>query len=169
MKKLMLVAIAATLAGCVSVHKNDGGNEIVHPEIFTRDAVQLTYQMEQKSVAATEKIHWLNLGFVGIPFTFTWGATADHVADFAPTSGIQLPFMGPSPEEIAKAGAYAKACTASGADSVVATRYRVESTSYFVYGTAKADISGLPAKVSKVDLVDVDKMPQKKRSFLPTF
>ena len=165
MKKLMFVAVAAALTGCISVHKNDGGNEIVHPDIFTRDAVQLTYQLEQKPVTATEKIHWLNLGF--IPFTFTWGATADHVADFAPT-GFKLPFFGPSPVEIAKSGAYAKACSASGADSVVASRYRIESKSYIVYGTATADITGLPAKVSKVELSDVDKMPQKKLP-LPLF
>ena len=71
--------------------------------------------------------------------------------------------------DVAKNGAYAKACTASGADSVVATRYRVEKTSYVVYGTIQADIKGLPAKVSKVELVDADKMPQKKTSVLPLF
>lgn len=158
MKKLMFVAVAAALTGCISVHKNDGGNEIVQPCIFSKDAVQLSYELDQKPVTATETIHWLNLGF--IPFTFTWGGTADHVADFAP-AGVKLPFMGPTIEDAAKAGAYAKACTASGADSVVATRYTVESTSYVVYGTAKADITGLPAKVSKVDLVDAAKLPCK--------
>lgn len=167
MKRLMFVAAAAALAGCVTVHKNDGGNEIVHPDIFTRDAVQLSYELNQKPVEGSEKIHWLNLGF--IPFTITWGATADHIADFAPT-GLKLPFFGPSVEDMAKAGAYAKACTASGADSVVASRYRVESTWYVVYGTAKADIKGLPAKVSKVEIVDVEKMPPVKKSLvLPQF
>ena len=165
MKKLMLVAVAAALAGCVSVHKNDGGNEIELPDIFTRDAVQLSYELDQKPVAATETIHWLNLGF--IPFTFTWGGTADHIADFAPV-GFRIPFLGPAVEDVAKAGAYAKACTASGADSIVATRYRVECKSYIVYGTATADIKGLPAKISKVSLVDVDKKPAKK-TVLPMF
>ena len=159
MKKLMFVAAAAALAGCVSVHKNDGGNEIVHPDIFTKDAVQLSYSLDQNPVSATETIHWLNIGI--IPFTFTWGGTADHYADFAPT-GLSLPFFGPSVTDIAKSGAYAKACTASDADSVVATRYRVENKSYFVYGKATAEIKGLPAKVSKVELTDAEKVPPKK-------
>ena len=162
MKKLMFVVVAAALTGCVSVHKNDGGNEIVHPDIFTKDAVQLTYSLDQTPVTATETIHWLNIGI--IPFTFTWGGTADHVADFAPT-GMKLPFFGPSLTDIAKGGAYAKACAASGADSVVATRYRVENKSYFVYGKATAEIKGLPAKISKVELTDAEKMPQKKSTF----
>ena len=165
MKKLMFAAFAAALAGCVSVNKNDGGNEIVHPDIFTRDAVQLSYELKQAPVAATEKIQWINLGFI----SFSWGGSADHWADCAPT-GFALPFVGPSIDDVAKNGAYAKACAASGADSIVATRYRIENTSYFVYGTVQADITGLPAKVSKVELVDVDKMPQKKKEIvLPLF
>ena len=164
MKKLMLVAVAAALVGCVSVNKNDGGNEIVHPDIFTKDAVQLSYELNQTPVAATEKLHWINLGFI----SFSWGGTADHWSDFAPT-GLSIPFMGPSLVDVAKNGAYAKACSSSSADSVVATRYRIEKTSYFVYGTVQADIKGIPAKISKVDLVDVDKMPAKKQSVLPLF
>ncbi|MBE6381876.1 MAG: hypothetical protein E7049_02550 [Lentisphaerae bacterium] len=159
MKKLMFVAVAAALTGCVSVHKNDGGNEIVHPDVFTRDAVQLSYSLDQNPVSATETIHWINLGI--IPITITWGGTADHVADFAPT-GVKLPFVGPSIEDVAKGGAYAKALSASGADSVVATRYRIENKSYFVYGKATAEIKGLPAKITKVELSDVEKMPAKK-------
>ena len=163
MKKLMVVAAAAALAGCVTVHKNDGGNEIVHPEIFTRDAVQISYDLNQNPVSGSEEIQWINLGFL----SFSWGATADHIPDFAPT-GLKIPFVGPTLEDVAKTGAYAKALTASGADSIVASRYRIESTSYFVYGTVKADIKGLPAKVSKVGIVDVEKMPPKK-SVLPLF
>ena len=165
MKQLMLVAIAAALTGCVSVHKNDGGNEIVLPDIFTRDAVQLSYELNQTPVSATEKVQWINLGFIA----FSWGGTADHVADFAPC-GIRIPFFGPSLEDTTKNGAYAKACTASGADSIVATRYRIEKTSYIVYGTVQADIKGLPAKISKVQITDVDRMPEKKTVLpLPPF
>ncbi len=164
MKKLMFVAAVAALAGCVTVNKNDGGNEIVQPEIFSKDAVQLSYELNQAPVTATENLQWINLGFI----SFSWGGTADHWADCAPT-GLKLPFVGPSLTDVAKNGAYAKACAASGADSVVATRYSIESTSYVVYGTVKADIKGLPAKISKVELVDVDKMPQKKSSVLPLF
>lgn len=162
MKRLMFVAVAAALAGCVSVHKNDGGNEIVHPDIFTRDAVKLSYALDQNPVSATETIHWLNIGI--IPITFTWGGTADHIADFAPM-GMKLPFFGPSLTDVAKGGAYAKVCASSGADSVVATRYRVENKSYFVYGKATADIKGLPAKITKVELSDVKEMPEKKSAF----
>ena len=161
MKKLMFVAAIAALAGCVTVNKNDGGNEIVQPDIFSKDAVQLTYELNQTPVTATEKLKWINLGFI----TFTWGGTSDHWADCAP-AGVKLPFVGPSLADVAKNGAYAKACVASDSDSVVATRYRVETVSYFVYGTVQADIKGLPAKVSKVDLVDADKMPPKKSGSL---
>ena len=160
----MFVAAAAAFAGCVSVNKNDGGNEIVHPDIFTRDAVQLSYELNQQPVTATEKLQWINLGFI----SFSWGGTADHWADYAP-AGLKLPFVGPSLVDVAKNGAYAKACTASGADSVVAARYRVEKKSYFVYGTVQADIKGLPATVSKTEIVDVEKMPQKKQCAVPLF
>lgn len=158
MKKLLFVAAAAALAGCVSVNKNDGGAEIVQPCTFSKDAVQLSYELNQTPVEATEKLHWINLGFI----SFSWGGTADHWADCAPT-GLALPFVGPSLVDVAKNGAYAKACTASGADSVVATRYTIENKSYFVYGTVQADIKGLPAKVSKVELVDADKNPLLKK------
>ena len=166
MKRLMFVAVAAALTGCVSGHKNGGGNEIVHPDIFTRDAVKLSYALDQNPVSATETMHWLNIGI--IPFTITWGGTADHIADFAPM-GIRIPFVGPSIVDTVKAGAYAKACTASGADSVVATRYRVENKSYFVYGKATADIKGIPAKISKVEISDVEEMPVKKPALPPLF
>ena len=157
MKKLMFVAVAAALTGCVSVNKNDGGNEIVQPGIFTKDAVQLSYELNKTPVEATEKLHWINLGFI----SFSWGGTADHWSDYAPT-GFNLPILGPSLVDVAKNGAYAKACTASDADSIVAARYRIEKKSYVVYGTVQADIKGVPAKVSKVDLVGAEKMPEKK-------
>lgn len=153
----MFVAVAAALAGCVSVNKNDGGNEIVQPPIFTKDAVQLSYELNQAPATATENLKWINLGFI----SFSWGGTADHWSDYAPT-GLKLPFVGPSIVDVAKNGAYAKACAESGADSVVATRYRIEKKSYIVYGTVKAEIKGLPAKVSKVDVVGIEKMPVKK-------
>ncbi len=56
MKKLMFVAAVAALAGCVTVNKNDGGNEIVQPEIFSKDAVQLSYELNQAPVTATENL-----------------------------------------------------------------------------------------------------------------
>lgn len=153
MKKLMMAAaLAAVACGCVSVNKNDGAADNLVPGVV-KDSVHIKYDIKKTKVEGTETIQWLNLGFIGIPLTFTWGGTADHYADYVPM-GAQLPFFGPSISDSAKNGAYAKACSANDADAIVAARYKVTNTSYFVYGTAKADIVGYPAKMVDVEVVN---------------
>jgi len=151
MKLLAVATVAGAITGCVSVNKNDGANECLQPKIL-KDAAHYKYDIKKKAVEGTETIQWINLGFI----SFAWGGTADHIADHAPMS-VALPFVGPSVSDIAKNGAYAKACAASGADSLVASRYKVTNTSYFVYGTAKADVKGYPATVVDVEVVPAQK------------
>lgn len=146
-KIICLAAVAAAMTGCVSVHKNDGGNDCLQPDVI-KDSVHLKYQMDNKTVSSTETVKWVNLGFI----SFAWGGEADHIADRAPMT-CKLPFFGPTPADIAKNGAYAKACKSSDADSMVGTRYTVTDTSYFVYGTSKAEIKGFPVRVSGAEII----------------
>lgn len=140
MKKLMFVAVAAALAGgCKVVRVNDGGDCNRAPKVC-KDFVHEKYTIADKPVSATQTVeHVLKL--------FTWGATADHIADY-----VECPVMfGPAAK--ARNAAYAKACSDSGADSIVGAKYKISAEDYFVYGKVTCEITGYPAKMTGVEVI----------------
>ena len=140
MKKLMAAALVAAVAcGCVTVNKNDGGESNMRAKVI-KDVVHEKYTVADKTVTASDEIQCL-FGFI------CWGSSATHIAD---TTDELIPF-GMVPK--AKNGAYANACDAAGCDQLVATRYKVTTTDYFVYATCKAEVTGYPASVSGVEVL----------------
>ena len=139
MKKLMMAtAIAALACGCVSVHKNDGGESDLRTRIC-KDVIHEKLTVSDKQVSAEDQVQCL-FGFI------CWGSTATHVAD-------QAEFSGFGKFAKAKNGAYANACEAGNCDQLVGTRYKVTVEDYFVYAKCKAEVTGYPAKVAGVEVV----------------
>ena len=142
MKKLMmacfLVAATASMTGCISVNKNDGGESCLRPNLY-KDCILEKYSVGKEKVSATETVQCvLNC--------ICWGATASHYADQAEFSGFGAVAK-------AKNGAYAKACEAAKCDQIVGTRYTITTENYVVYKKVKAEISGYPATMTGVEVV----------------
>ena len=136
---LALTAVVALCAtGCISVHKNDGGESNLRPCII-KDKVHEKYEASDKTVSATETLQCV-LGII------SWGRTASHIAD-------QAEFSGFGPVAAVKNGAYAKACEAAGCDQIAGARYTITKEDYFVYAKYKAVITGYPVKLSGVEIV----------------
>ena len=144
MKKLLIVsALAALAAGCVTNYRNDGGDSDLKPEIV-RDRVYEKYDISQKTVTATEQ----NIGL--FPFgtinMFNLGGMAKHYADNVEKQGF-------AQESIlrAKSGAYALACEQSGCDTLVGVRYDVVYKWYYFWNEATVTVTGYPAKLTGVE------------------
>ena len=147
MKKLMVGAVVAAIAcGCVSVNQNDGGNACRKPCI-AKDIVHEKFTVGDKTVSAEDNINCL-FGFI------CWGSTATHVAD-AVCTGASSPFsILPSSVEKVKNGAYANACDSAKCDQIVAAKYKITTEDYFVFKKCKAEITGYPATLTGVELIE---------------
>ena len=145
MKKLMIGAVVAAIAcGCVSVNQNDGGNACRKPCI-AKDIVHEKFTVADKTVSAEDNINCL-FGFI------CWGSSATHIAD-AVCTGSSLGLI-PSGMDKAKNGAYANACDAAKCDQIMAARYKVTTDDYFVFKKYQAEITGYPATLTGVELIE---------------
>jgi len=142
MKKTMLcAAIAAIACGCISVHQNDGGNACRKPCI-AKDIVHEKFSVGAQTVSAQDQLNCL-FGLI------CWGSTATHIADAVCGQG---PFLNATAK--VKNGAYANACDAAKCDQVVGAKYKVTTEDYFVFKKIKAEITGYPATLSGVELIE---------------
>ena len=148
MKKLMIgAAIAAIACGCVSVNQNDGGNACRRPCI-AKDIVHEKFTVAKNTVSAQDKLYDL----FGL---FTFGSSATHEADAV--CGKEKSFFEkvfPSGADKAKNGAYANACDAAKCDQIVGAKYKVKTTNYFVFKIFNAEITGYPASLTGVELIE---------------
>ena len=147
MKKLMIgAAIAAIACGCVSVNQNDGGNACRKPCI-AKDIVHEKFTVAKNTVSAQDQLNCL-FGFI------TWGSTATHTADVVCCEEKPLlPFLVPLSAKV-KNGAYANACDAAKCDQIVGAKYKVTTKDYFVFKIATAEITGYPASLTGVELIE---------------
>jgi hypothetical protein len=140
MKKMMIAAaILAAATGCVSVHKNDGGDANLAPQIV-KDIVREKYEVGTAPVTATESINVLFK-------IFAWGGTATHFADAAPYDFYDNVGR-------VKNGAYANACDQAKCDAIVGARYNVRVEDYYVFKKLTCEITGYPAKITGVELIE---------------
>ena len=142
MKKLrMAAAVAAGACGCVSVNQNDGGNACRKPCI-AKDIVHEKFTVSDKTVSAQDQVNCL--------FNFIcWGSTATHTADAVCAAPFEFGGLAK-----AKNGAYANACDAANCDQVVGAKYKVTTEDYFVFKKIKAEITGYPASLSGVEVIE---------------
>lgn len=140
MNKIMIVGalIALTATGCVSVNKNDGGvNLDMNPVL--KDVVHEKLTVQDKPTTARDQMNCL-FGFI------FWGSTATHVADLTDCGFGMIGKV--------KNGAYANACDAAKCDLLVGTRYKLTVEDYIVFGRWTAEVTGYPAKVSGVEVIE---------------
>lgn len=145
MKKASMLTIAALCAlsamtGCITVNKNDGGESGMRIPV-SQDVIHEQITVDKTPVTAQDEVKCL-FGLI------TWGSSASHVAD---VTDDLVPF-GASVK--AKNGAYANACDKAKCDRLVATRYKITTNDYFVYKTVKAEVTGYPAKISGVKVIE---------------
>ena len=92
-------------------------------------------------------------GSLNVLFNFiSWGKTATHIADAAP-----FRFFDKLGE--AKNGAYANACDQANCDSIVGAHYKVRIEDYFVFKKLTCEISGYPATLKGVELIENKTLP----------
>lgn len=141
MKNLVIAAaIAAIAIGCVTVNKNDGGNDCLRPKVC-KDCVHEKYAVADKPVTA-------KCTTVGICGLFVIGdPEVTHFSDQTPDR-IAFGSLGR-----AKNGAYSKACEAAKCDSIVGARYTAKKTNYFVYDVSTVELTGYPATLTGVEVV----------------
>lgn len=145
MKKVMLGAVVSLLfAGCISVNQNDGGNACRKPCI-AKDIVHEKFTVAQNTVTAKDNVNCL----FGLIF---WGSSATHTADAVCDRGGF--FLKANPATKAKNGAYANACDAAKCDQIVGAKYKVTTEDYFVFKKISAEITGYPATLSGVELIE---------------
>jgi len=143
MKKLMIVgALAAVAAGCVTVNKNDGGNSAIAPNVV-KDTIREKYDVGKKAVTASDNLNCL-FGFI------CWGSTATHIADLSDSGccgGVAK----------VKNGAYANACDAGKCDALIGTKYTVTKDDYFVFAKIKAEVTGYPVTITGAEVIPAEK------------
>ena len=140
-KTLMFVAvcaIAAFMTGCMSTHTNDAAAtaKACVGKKFEADIVA-----GKTAVKGQATIHNV-LGLI------TWGV--DSYADEAFVSGAPAIQLAPNPLTIAKQGATYNACTAAKADMLLAAKYNIKISDFFVYKKIECNVSGFPGVVKGV-------------------
>ena len=160
MNKIMLGTAVACLGlamtGCITKYQNDGGDACRAP-VIAKDIVHEKYTLSQKPVSANDTVFCL-FGFI------TFGSSASHVADaVCAKSELAGPVsIIPSVKDIARNGAYANACDAAKCDAIAGAKYKVQVDNYFVFKKARAEITGYPATLTGVELIE-NKTPCCKR------
>jgi len=140
-KSLMFVAVCAfavVMTGCMATHTNDAASaaKVCVSKKFDADIVA-----GKKAVAGTATVHNL----FGI---FTWGVS--NFADDAFVSTDNAFQLTVSPLTVAKQGATYNACKAAKADMLLAAKYNIKVSDFFVYKSVKCDVTGYPGVVKGV-------------------
>ena len=147
---LCFCVIAAS--GCVQTNSSDSGSLNVPPQTVGPVAYRPVYKVDNsKKVSAESSVK--NLFWI-----FTWGsddAIADNVKIFSGMDSFLskiFPFL--AARETAAQAAFYKACKQSNCDSIVAARYEITFTDYFIYKKVNVKISGFPATLTGVKEVE---------------
>ncbi len=154
MKKTLLMLAAAGLAlvftGCAVTNTSDAGKMNLYPELFApADGYRPLYDVDmEKKVSGTANVHIL----FGI---FCWGESkfADNGNIFGEDTWFDAIF--PSGKKISGKAAFYKACIAAKCDAVLAARYEIVTTDYFVYQNTTTTVTGYPAFMKKLEKVKI--------------
>lgn len=139
MKNLAIaMGLAALVAGCQTIYKNDGGDADLRPAIV-RDIAYEKYDINSTPVEATDNR-------VGLFKFLILGGISGHYADNAPGGFFDAPVVA-----AAKNGAYAAACETAKCDTLVGARYTIDYRNYFFWEEATVKVVGYPAKLTGVE------------------
>ena len=142
-KSLMFVAVCAIavfMTGCFATHTNDAAAtaKACVGKKFEADIVA-----GKTAVKGQATIHNV-LGLI------TWGVNNYADEAFVTTNNSALPFLAVSPLDVAKQGATYNACTAAKADMLLAAKYNIKISDFFVYKKIECNVSGFPGVVKGV-------------------
>ena len=131
-------AIAAIMTGCMATHTNDAaaGAKACVSKKFDADIVA-----GKTAVKGQATVH----NVLGI---FTWGVSEFADEAFVSSSNPMQLFV--SPLDVAKQGATYAACDAAKADMLLAAKYKVKVSDFFVYKKYECDVTGFPGVVKGV-------------------
>ncbi len=142
MKKALLLAavcaVAAFVSGCIANHTNDAA---------TGAKACVTKKFEADIVAGKTKVSGKAMvhNVLGI---ITWGV--NDYADDAFVSGAPSLQLFASPLTVAKQGATFNACNDAKADMLLAAKYKIKISDFFVYKKVECDVTGFPGVVKGV-------------------
>ena len=149
---LAALACLAGITGCTSINSSDGGNMSVYPKtVGPTDNYRPLYTVDQnKKVSGKANVNVL----FGI---FAWGdkaAFADN-ASIAASDSLFSWFtdLFPDAKKLAAQAAFYDACHKAGCDSVVAARYEIKNTNYWIFSQCEAEIKGFPAVQTGIEIV----------------
>ena len=156
MKKILLgligLACIAGITGCTSVNSSDGGNMSIYPKtVGPTDNYRPLYTVDQnKRVSGKAQVNVL----FGL---FAWGddaAFADNASISASDSMWSwFSDLFPNAKKLSSQAAFYNACKNAGCDSVVAARYEVKNTNYWIFAKCEAEVKGFPAVQTGVEIV----------------
>lgn len=142
MKKALLLAavcaVAAFVSGCIANHTNDAA---------TSAKASVTKNFEADIVAGKTAVSGKAMvhNVLGI---ITWGVS--DYADDAFVSGAPSLQLFASPLTVAKQGATFNACNDAKADMLLAAKYKIKISDFFVYKKVECDVTGFPGVVKGV-------------------
>ena len=148
MKKLILSmissgALALFVTGCTSVETNRAGQQVaIHMEKTVVPEIEAGKQLVEGHAQA-------NCLF-GI---FTWGVNHQAIG-VSYGSGADGNGFFRTPADVVKNGAAYEACRKSNADLLLAPRYNLTVTDYFVFKIFNCEVKGYPGVLKSVKVVN---------------
>jgi len=138
---LAVGVLAVVGTGCTSFETNRVGDQVnVKMPLNVEPIVEAGNQMVEGNAT-------VNCLF-GI---FTWGVSSQAVGiDYIGTSSGTSIFT--SPADVAKNGAAFDACTGAKADLLLAARYNLTETNYFVFKKIECQVKGYPGILKGVNI-----------------
>lgn len=146
MKKIIMMILAGGVlavagTGCTSFETNRVGDQV---EVKIPLTVEPVVEASNQMVEGNATVNCL----FGI---FTWGVSSQAVGiDYTGTSAGASMFT--SPADIAKNGAAFDACTGAKADLLLAARYNLTETNYFVFKKVECTVKGYPGILKSINI-----------------
>lgn len=140
---LAAIATVATMTGCASSKITGGGQYAGIPQPKPEE-YKLIY--EHKPELVTGKSHVVKV------LGFTFGDKSPTLLNQRGDPGV-LRFFGESGEIMAQNAALYNACEKANADVVLAARYKIEKTGFFIGGIYDCEIKGFPANLKGIEKI----------------
>lgn len=142
MKKALLLAavcaVAAFVSGCIANHTNDAATSA---KACVTKKFEADIAAGKTAVSGKATVHNV-LGII------SWGV--NDYADDAFVSGAPSLQLFASPLTVAKQGATFNACNDAKADMLLAAKYKIKISDFFVYKKVECDVTGFPGVVKGV-------------------
>jgi len=148
MKKIIMMILAGGVlavagTGCTSFETNRVGEQV---EVKMPLNVEPVVELGNQTVEGNATVNCL----FGI---FTWGVSNQAVGvDYYGNGTCAGAGMFSSPADVAKNGAAYNACTGAKADLLLAARYNVTETNYFVFKKVECQVKGYPGTLKSISI-----------------